>query len=513
MQTEGSFLLVLSQFLSDRLTEMNETTTVFNSGSMYSSGDEDQLANEGLRLSRSTRWRERSRRHVSFEPAMFLFFVAIGLSEIELTHQIIYQTCRVQGYESSDCLLVGKDASSPGVQEIEAHIQPAAASVTLAIIFIRTLIPAFGALLLGAWSDRHGRKPMVLIAGCGLLLTYVSMTGLNFLSMFVRVDPWYYVLTYIPFSIPGGAAVLGATVFAFVTDVTNDENRTIKMGLMRASMLAGALLGTYSSEFILQWTSPTTIFILATICIILGLTYIALFVEDSMIPNADNELGASLSNLFSVGLVRDIVQSVRRKRSRYLWIILGLVICCAATVKLAGGSGIVAYASAHRRFEWSRKLFLHFQQMDSLLLIFANVVGICFLKRVLDWPDTLIALVSIINCIVCATIQGLAVEGWHLYLASGLTSLKGVEVVALLSVGAYLLPSSDIAKFYAVLLSLVGLMPLISEPMFSAFYEATLTNGPGLFHFLAAGIFGVAAVLLIIMQWLLNKRNQPELLL
>lgn len=167
---------------------MDETT--FSSGSMYSSGEEEVLANEGLRLSRSARWRERSNRHVNFEPAVFLFCFALGLSgeleavlpaglrvvgqglvwfipEIELSHQIIYQTCCVQGFQRNECMLVGTDANLTGVQEIEAQVKPAAASVNTVIIAIKTVIPAFGALFMGAWSDRYGRKPVVVIAGCG----------------------------------------------------------------------------------------------------------------------------------------------------------------------------------------------------------------------------------------------------------------------------------------------------------------------------------------------------------
>lgn len=89
-------------------------------------------------------------------------------SEIQLNQQIIYQTCRVQGYERSDCLLVGtEDSPRPAVQEIEAQVQPAAASVATVIVVIKSVVPAAGALLLGAWADRYGRKPVVLIAGCG----------------------------------------------------------------------------------------------------------------------------------------------------------------------------------------------------------------------------------------------------------------------------------------------------------------------------------------------------------
>lgn len=69
------FLPVVSLFAAAQMDE-----TIFSSGSMYSSGEEEILANEGLRLSRSARWRERSSRLVNFEPAVFLFCFALSLS-------------------------------------------------------------------------------------------------------------------------------------------------------------------------------------------------------------------------------------------------------------------------------------------------------------------------------------------------------------------------------------------------------------------------------------------------
>ncbi|KXJ83553.1 hypothetical protein RP20_CCG004518 [Aedes albopictus] len=471
--------------------------TIFSSGSMYSSGEEEILANEGLRLSRSARWRERSSRLVNFEPAVFLFCFALSLSEIELTHQIIYQTCCGQGFQRSECLLVGTDANLPVVQEIEAQVKPAAASVNTVIIAIKSVISAFGALVMGAWSDRFGRKPVVVIAGCALLITYVALTGLNFLSSFVQVNPWFYAAAYIPFSITGGTAILGATVYAFLSDVSNDQNRTIKMCFLNAVIVAGTTLGSYSCKYILEWTSATAVFIIATICILFGLIYIVLFIEDSIIPGADNELGRSLQALFTLNLIRDVTQAAVRKRSRFVWQILWLIVGFTAVVELASGSNAVAYAFVHHHLEWGRTQFSFFQLTESGLKIAANTIGILFLKRIFSWSDTLVALISITSHIICSTIKGFATVGWQFYMATSLTFFKGMETVAVLSVCAYLLPSNEIAKFYALTMSLVGLVPLGSEYLFDYFYQETVGTNPGLFYLLGAGIYGGGLAILV----------------
>lgn len=177
--------------------------------------------------------------------------------------------------------------------------------------------------------------------------------------------------------------ILGATIFAFIADITNDQNRTIRMGFVTASILTGVMAGTYASRYVLEWTSVTALFVMATCCIVVGLVYIALFVEDSIVPSADSELGSSLANLFSTGLVREIVQSGRRKRSRFVWVILWLVVVTSGLMELAAGSGLVGYKFTHRKFEWGRHQYGHFQLVDQSLVILANLVGIPMLKKVI----------------------------------------------------------------------------------------------------------------------------------
>lgn len=53
---------------------------------------------------------------------------------------------------------------------IETQVQPLAANVTMVIVIIKSVVPVLSALLLGAWSDRYGRKPAMLIASAGVYI-------------------------------------------------------------------------------------------------------------------------------------------------------------------------------------------------------------------------------------------------------------------------------------------------------------------------------------------------------
>jgi MFS family permease len=94
--------------------------------------------------------------------------------------------------------------------------------------------------LLGAWSDRFGRRPVVLISCFGLAIDYVFMA----LAPSLR---WLFV----------GRLVSGittsnvATAFAYVTDVTPPEKRAKAFGLISAAFGLGFIVGP-ASEAILH---------------------------------------------------------------------------------------------------------------------------------------------------------------------------------------------------------------------------------------------------------------------
>ena len=97
--------------------------------------------------------------------------------------------------------------------------------------------------LLGAWSDRFGRRPVILISCLGLGLDYILMAVSPTLS-------WLFVGRIIS----GITTSNVSTAFAYVADVSPPEKRAKQYGLLGASFglgfvvgpAVGGLLGHYS---------------------------------------------------------------------------------------------------------------------------------------------------------------------------------------------------------------------------------------------------------------------------
>jgi MFS transporter, DHA1 family, tetracycline resistance protein len=86
--------------------------------------------------------------------------------------------------------------------------------------------------VLGAWSDRFGRRPVILISCLGLGLDYIFMAMAPTLR-------WLFVGRLIS----GITASNVSTAFAYITDVTPAEGRAKRFGLLGAAFGVGFVVG------------------------------------------------------------------------------------------------------------------------------------------------------------------------------------------------------------------------------------------------------------------------------
>lgn len=86
--------------------------------------------------------------------------------------------------------------------------------------------------VLGAWSDRHGRRPVVLLSNFGLGADYIFMA-------LAPALPWLFAGRLIS----GITSASLPTAFAYISDVTPPEHRAKKFGLLGAAFGLGFVVG------------------------------------------------------------------------------------------------------------------------------------------------------------------------------------------------------------------------------------------------------------------------------
>jgi MFS transporter, DHA1 family, tetracycline resistance protein len=93
--------------------------------------------------------------------------------------------------------------------------------------------------ILGAWSDRFGRRPVILISCFGLGIDYIVMALAPSLT-------WLFVGRIIS----GITTSNVATAFAYITDITPPEKRAKQFGLISAAFGIGFIIGPAVGGFL-----------------------------------------------------------------------------------------------------------------------------------------------------------------------------------------------------------------------------------------------------------------------
>lgn len=113
------------------------------------------------------------------------------------------------------------------------------------------------------------------------------------------------------------------------------------------------------------------------------------------------------------------------------------------------------------------------------------------MKTLLCLSDILIIIVATLSEIVKFTILMFASHGWQMYLGLAVTIFSGLFGAMCRSILSQVVEKNEIGKVFAFATASESLIGLISSPIFTLVYSATLHVFPGAF-------FGVSTVVLTI---------------
>lgn len=109
--------------------------------------------------------------------------------------------------------------------------------------------------ILGGLSDKHGRRPVLLLSIIG--------TGIGFLILGMATTLWMLFIGRILDGITGGNI---STAQAYIADVTTEENRAKGMGLIGAAFGLGFILGPAIGGILSHWGIHVPFFFAAALC-------------------------------------------------------------------------------------------------------------------------------------------------------------------------------------------------------------------------------------------------------
>jgi DHA1 family tetracycline resistance protein-like MFS transporter len=331
--------------------------------------------------------------------------------------------------------------------------------------------------VLGAWSDRFGRRPVILISCLGLGLDYIFMA----LAPTLR---WLFVGRLIS----GITASNVSTAFAYITDVTPGAERAKKFGLLGAAFGLGFVIGPAVGGLLGHYNLRAPFWAAA---------------------------GLSLANfLYGVFVLPESLP--REKRSKSAWHManpLGSLTLLRSHPELAGLSVVVfLYYLAHQSLQNVWVLYTEYRYGWNTrgVGISLALVGVCAVivsgglvgPYVKKFGERFSLVSGLFYGFLGFAGFGLAWRGWGALAAVPFIALWGVAGPAMQSLMSRRVDATSQGKLQGAINSLRALTGMAGPLLFTQVFSAAISPGakaylPGAAYYLAALILVGALVMAV----------------
>ncbi len=340
------------------------------------------------------------------------------------------------------------------------------------------LMQFFCAPILGALSDRFGRRPILLIALLGLGVDYVIIG-------FAPTIAWLFVGRII-------AGVMGASITtanAYIADVSTPENRARNFGLMGVAFGVGFIFGPALGGLLGGIHLRLPFFVAAGLSL-LNFLYGFFILPESLTP--ENRSGFSWRKAHPWGSIRNL---------KAYPVVAGLAVAFVFLSLAQRGLETVWVLFTSHKFGWDPRT--NGLALALVGVMAALVQGLLVGPAVTHLGERRCVLLGLVVSTLSFAAYGLASRGWVLLAIIVFGSIGGIAGPAIQGMVAGAVSPSDQGKVQGALTSLTSATSIVAPLIFSAGLFSYFTSKdaivelPGAPFLLGSVLILVALVLLV----------------
>eukprot|EP00094_Tigriopus_californicus_P007083 TCALIF_06818-PA protein Name:"Similar to slc46a1 Proton-coupled folate transporter (Xenopus laevis)" AED:0.05 eAED:0.06 QI:5/0/0/1/0.5/0.33/3/0/319 len=270
--------------------------------------------------------------------------------------------------------------------------------VTLLVLYTNILstIPCiFLTLLVGPWSDRNGRKPLMIapILGC---IFFVS----------------------------GGFATFTTAMYSYIADISRVRGRTARIALLDFCLMLGFPLGIYTSSKVYLVLGYYGVFGITIGIHLINWLFVGLFVKETCGPRSsyqllDNQTEEVPEPSFKLLDMRNIWSVFttcfqRRPNSRRRVILLLVFMMIVNTTVF--NTGTMTYLYTRLKFDWNEQDYSIWNSVSALFTAAATILALPVLSFTFGISDGIIGMMGCISGIASNVLVAFVTQDWMMYL-------------------------------------------------------------------------------------------------
>ena len=365
----------------------------------------------------------------------------------------------------------------PGLVQQLAHLPPERAAPWVgALIAAYAGVQFFAAPLLGALSDRFGRRVVILTSVCGI--------GIDYLLLAWAPSLWWLFLGRL---IAGATSANVAAATAFIADVSDPDEKTGRFGLIGATFGAGFVIGPALGGILGEHGLRLPFYAAAGIAFA-NLLYGFFVLPESLPPEHRRPISWARANPF--GLLKGVVRDPALRRLALSW-------SCSWVGLGAVQSSLVLFT--RYRFGWGP--VANGLLLAGVGLSQAVVEGVLLTRVTARLGERTTALVGYCAGALGYAILALALAGWMMVPAVVLLALAGLAVPSVRAMVSGRGGVDHQGEMQGVLSAVEGLTavaaPLVTAWLFYAFTSPALPVHLAGAPFLLAALAAITAWALV----------------
>uniref|UniRef100_A0A1B6E1L9 Major facilitator superfamily (MFS) profile domain-containing protein n=1 Tax=Clastoptera arizonana TaxID=38151 RepID=A0A1B6E1L9_9HEMI len=440
--------------------------------------------------------------NITIEPVIALYLVLSNTISIVSVTFKLEKSCVVNNhYPETLCqaILDGTETNDTMVNNIQKTVSQMSSWVDpIQSVLMFTLL-----LFIGSWSDRNRRrKPCLLLplggealSMCGLLLcTY-------FFALPVQVNG--LVQSILP-GVTGGLMCIEIAIFSYVSDITTEDERTFRIGLVSTLITITQPFGSYFSAIIYQYGKYYGTFGTCAVLYGVAMLYVALLLRE---PRTPKPVQGFCKDFFDYTHITDTVRTVSRRRDGRgrMKIILVVVLSVLLTAPIIG-EGKVGQLFLMKQLNWDIYNISHYVTFYYTVTIVGSFMVLGLLGSNLKVNDSILGVVACLMKIIVNTLYTFSKDGQTFYILAILEILSTASVTMIRSITTKLVQAEELGKLYAFCGIASAASTIIVPSIYDLVYLFTIDTLPGAFFLLGAGINALAVIIFLCINRLQKQK-------
>ena len=348
---------------------------------------------------------------ITVEPVTFCYACALILHAPLIQQYVYHRLSEDYGIPSntnvveSSCGVYTNTETDLTILRKRKDVQSLTSFIYLGIILAAALPSFFMALLLGSWSDSVGRKIVVLLPVIGALLDSICVL----ITMFTRGSLYFLFIGSFCNGLCGFFTTMILAVFSYMADMTSEEERALRLGILEAVAFTSGMISHISSGWWIHRLGFKAPYIFITILHLISLTYIGLWLPESS-PSVNPK---RIKDLFSASHFKKIYVVFKANANKLH--LYGLLVTSAFLMlaSIGFGSVIVLY-SLDTPFCLSPILIGYFLADCMFMQALGAIFALTVLQKIMsEIMLTQLGIASIISSLVTIAF---VTKRWHMFL-------------------------------------------------------------------------------------------------